>query len=197
MNLTPESWAALTPEEQVDRWLAVPANQSATFIAAARPAARAIFTALPALPLNGDIASGRVVLKKALQQGNWIEHASELSRLTNDDERLSRFVEQLTWQRRAAEAWQSNLQPVLLDEFPAYELRATSGRIKPGTKDRWQQCGGRLFSGKMIAVKTDSVWARFSEFGKPFPPYDNFGHRLDVQDIDRDTAFRLRLVSHR
>lgn len=195
MRLSIAEWQNLTAEAQLDAWPGVERGQEAAFVAAARPGARAVLGAIPSLALAGDTAADRLLLKRALERGDWINHAAELSRLRHDDgDHLSRLIENLCWQRRAAENWDQGMHPALVEEYPAYQLKATTGRVKPGTKERWVQAGGRLFGGKMVALKTDPVWARFSIFGRPYPPYDNFSHRLDVEEVDALTAARLGIV---
>lgn len=60
-----------------------------------------------------------------------------------------------------------------LKAFPAYELvRVSERRVPRDWAARWTAKGGRLFGGRMIALKTDPIWERISRFGNPFPPFD-------------------------
>jgi hypothetical protein len=60
-------------------------------------------------------------------------------------------------------------------------------------KQRWAEAGGRLYGGRMIALKTDPVWVNLNRFGVPYPPYD-YGSGMGVMDIDRDAAVKLGLI---
>lgn len=81
-----------------------------------------------------------------------------------------------------------------LAAFPAQELIRIEDRQKPRDwRQRWVAAGGRLFGDRMVALKTDPVWAKLSRFGTPWPPFD-FGSGMGVQDIDYDEAVALGLL---
>ena len=65
-----------------------------------------------------------------------------------------------------------------------------------GGPGRWTEAGGRIFSGRMIALKNDPVWLRISDFGHPHPPFA-FGSGMDMVDISRIDAVRLELTGWR
>lgn len=92
-----------------------------------------------------------------------------------------------------ARAQQSSLGARLA--FPAQELiRAEERREKRDWRGRWQAAGGRLYGGRMIALKEDPVWVRLSRFGVPYPPFD-FGSGMGVDEVDRDTCLALGVFS--
>jgi hypothetical protein len=81
-------------------------------------------------------------------------------------------------------------EPTVLEQWPAQELIDTN----PGNTGkrrnwaaRWLAAGGSFFGGRMIALKSDPIWAELSRFGTPYPPFD-FNSYWDVQDVDYDTA---------
>jgi hypothetical protein len=82
-----------------------------------------------------------------------------------------------------------------LAAFPAQELIRIEDRQKPrgDWPDRFVAAGGRLVSGRMVALKTADVWAKLSRFGTPWPPFD-FGSGMGVQDVDYDEAVALGLL---
>lgn len=92
--------------------------------------------------------------------------------------------------------WAADMDPDLLDLWPAQELVRVMGRKNPrGTwKQRWAEAGGTLYGGRMIALKTDPIWVSISRFGQPYPPYD-YGSGMGVMDVDRDEAERFGLIS--
>ena len=83
----------------------------------------------------------------------------------------------------------------ILSEWPAWELvRITPRKAPRDWQARWAAAGGTLHDGRMIALKTSPVWAALSRFGKPYAPFD-FNSGMGVEEIDRDTAEQLGLMS--
>jgi hypothetical protein len=89
--------------------------------------------------------------------------------------------------------------PAVLDEWPAQELvreanwdAESRGTARPWTRI-WQDAGGQLHNGRMIALKNDEIWVTISRFGLPYPPFD-YGSGMGVQDVDRDTAMEAGLI---
>lgn len=82
-----------------------------------------------------------------------------------------------------------------LAAFPAQELIRIEDRQKPrgDWPQRFADAGGRLVGGRMVALKTDGVWAKLSRFGTPWPPFD-FGSGMGLQDVDYDEAVALGLL---
>ena len=79
--------------------------------------------------------------------------------------------------------------------FPAQEFTRVrhSNKPRPDWPARWRKAGGKVYGGKMIALKDDPVWEKLSVFGNPFPPFD-WGSGMGVLDVDRKTAIALGLV---
>ena len=82
--------------------------------------------------------------------------------------------------------------------FPAKEFMRVEQREKPRDNwpQRWRAAGGRVFDGRMVAMKDDPVWQNLGDagpFGNPYPPFD-WGSGMGVMDIDRDEAVELGLV---
>lgn len=81
-----------------------------------------------------------------------------------------------------------------LDAAPAQELvRIREARVPRDWPSRWHQAGGRFFGDRMIALKTDGIWARISRFGNPWPPYD-FNSGMWVEDVLRPEAEALGVI---
>lgn len=84
--------------------------------------------------------------------------------------------------------------PDILDAWPAQELVRIEQRDAPRDwKARWTAAGGRLVNGRMVALKSDPIWAKLSRFGTPFPPYD-FGSGMGVEDVSLEEAQAFGLI---
>jgi len=84
--------------------------------------------------------------------------------------------------------------PDLLDAVPAQELVRIEDRSAPRDwRARWTQAGGKLVAGRMVALKSDPIWAAISRFGTPFPPFD-FGSGMGVRDVNLEEAQQLGLL---
>lgn len=82
-----------------------------------------------------------------------------------------------------------------LDMYPAQEFVRVESRRFPRTDwpMRWRAAGGKIRGGRMVALKSDSVWTNLSRFGRPYPPFD-YGSGMGVEDIDREEAIELGLL---
>ena len=88
------------------------------------------------------------------------------------------------------------MTPGAFAAFPAQEFKRTHHRKaqRQDWPERWRKAGGKVYGGRMIALKTDPVWERLSVFGNPFPPFD-WGSGMGVIGVDRKTAIELGLVT--
>ena len=85
--------------------------------------------------------------------------------------------------------------------FPAYEVtRLASATVPRDWRKRWIEAGGRTFDGKgldggprLMALKTDDIWARFSHLGVPWPPFA-IGSHVGVDDVGVDECVRIGLI---
>lgn len=78
--------------------------------------------------------------------------------------------------------------------FPAQELVRIEARERPRNWAAiWRSRGGRLYRGRMVALKEDPVWTRISRFGQPWPPFD-FNSGMGVEDISHDEAVELGVI---
>lgn len=120
-------------------------------------------------------------------EGGLLDHTSKT--------RLDLIINQNVRAARGYGKWAADMDPVSLDLWPAQELIRIMARRNPrgDWKRRWTEAGGRLYGGRMIALKTDPVWINLNRFGVPYPPYD-YGSGMGVMDIDRDQAVKLGLI---
>ncbi len=92
-----------------------------------------------------------------------------------------------------ASAIQSNSYGARL-AFPAQELVRIEERERKRDWTRtWQQHGGHLYGGRMIALKGDPIWVKISRFGNPYPPFD-FNSGMGVEDVSFDEAVSLGVI---
>ena len=76
--------------------------------------------------------------------------------------------------------------------FPAWELV----RVLQGVEcaidwtQRWRDSGGKFYEGRMIASADDPIWAKISDFGVPYPPFDQSGV-FGISHVARSECKRL------
>ena len=92
--------------------------------------------------------------------------------------------------------WKMDQSEGALLLYPAQEFKRIESRREPRRTwlQRWADAGGELFDGRMIALKGAETWQRLSRFGTPWPPYD-YGSGMGIEDISRDEAIRLGVIS--
>ena len=92
-------------------------------------------------------------------------------------------------------SWKIGQDRDALDAFPAQELiRVESRRMPRDWRTRWIAAGGELVSGgRMVALKTDSIWENISAFGTPWPPFD-WGSGMGLRDVSRKEAVMHGLI---
>jgi hypothetical protein len=96
-------------------------------------------------------------------------------------------------------ARQADLDPDVLDAYPAYRLvRVESRRVPRDWYERWGAAGASTgWAGAsrstMVALKTSPIWAALSRFGRPWPPFD-YGSGMGLEDVDREEAEGLGLL---
>ena len=78
--------------------------------------------------------------------------------------------------------------------FPAQELVRIEQRDQPRDwHGRWRAAGGKLYGGRMIALKEDPIWTSISRFGNPYPPFD-FNSGMGVEDVSFEDAVSLGVI---
>ena len=86
--------------------------------------------------------------------------------------------------------------PATLDLIPCQELVRVARRRVPRQNwpQRWKAAGGPFFAnGPMIAAKDDTVWAKHSRIGLPYPPFD-FNSGMGVRGVRRAEAVALGVI---
>jgi hypothetical protein len=96
-------------------------------------------------------------------------------------------------------ARKADMDPNLLDAFPAYRLlRVESRRIPRDWYERWGEAGAAIgWEGAsktdLVALKTSPIWVALSRFGRPWPPFD-YNSGMGLEDVDRSEAEDLGLL---
>lgn len=97
--------------------------------------------------------------------------------------------------------WKLDQSEGALDLYPAQRLvRVEDRRVERDWDSRWLDAANRVsYDGvargpDKVALKTSPIWTAISRFGTPWPPFD-FGSGMGLEDIDRDTAIRLSLIT--
>lgn len=158
--------------------------------------------------LRGEIdqASARLAIKDLLAEMGYEpdpELAGGLQDLSST-RRIDLKLETDTAVARGAGWREQGMEPDVLDEFPAQELYDTApGGDAKKRRDwaaRWAEQGGQFYDGRMIALKTDPIWAALGDpanyddaLGNDFPPFA-FNSAWRVRDIDRAEAESLGLI---
>lgn len=156
-------------------------------------------------------ATVRLELKRMLRSMDYTPEPDKVGTIQDlsTDQRLNLIIR--TQEQMATGAAQriQSLDADTIDLWPAWELVRIEDRKEKRTwVQRWRAAGGRVFpgspgglplepglsEGRLIALKTDPVWAALSRFGHPHPPFD-FNSGVGVQDVDRDTTDALGITS--
>jgi len=148
-----------------------------------------------------DVADGRMDasefrrdMRRALGQAG-IDPGDGSVRDLHARARLDLIMDTNVRQARGWAQWREATTPGALAAFPAREFVRVGRRDKERKNwpERWAAAGGRIFGGRMVALKNDPVWTRLSRFGTPYPPFD-FNSGMGVHEIDWDEAVELGLL---
>ncbi|GEM_PF-5875185 len=92
-------------------------------------------------------------------------------------------------------SWLNGLDEDSLYYSPAWELvPCGEGIISIDWKARWCSAGGKLFGGRMLALKSDRVWEAISIYGLPFAPFDIYDSMVAMRR-SRDECVRVGLLN--
>lgn len=106
--------------------------------------------------------------------------------------RLQLMVECCLSHENGFHRWKTGFLEGCYEAFPACELFVAEPEHVDADywRERWMAKGGRIYDGRMIAMKADVVWQRASVFGAPWEPTDctqALGHR----DLSRKETMQL------
>lgn len=78
--------------------------------------------------------------------------------------------------------------------FPAVELvRVTPAKQPRDWSARWKAAGGKIYGGRMICLKGDTVLEKLSRFGVPYPPFD-YGSGMGLADVSFEECVALGIL---
>ena len=145
-----------------------------------------------------DISEARKQMRADLERMHYAPKEGEEGTIKDlfSEARLNVILKHNLDQARGMIQRASGMTPGAFAAFPALEFKRIHHRKNKRTTwaERWRKAGGKIYGGKMIALKTDPVWIKISVFGNPFPPFD-WGSGMGVIDVDRKTAIEIGLVS--
>ena len=145
-----------------------------------------------------DLSKIRMMIRDDLRRANYTPEPGQENTIHDlfSQARLDVIIKTNVAQARGYMQYAEGMSPGAFAAFPAQEFTRIAHR-RNQRKDwpqRWAKAGGKVYGGKMIALKDDPVWERLSVFGNPFPPFD-WGSGRGVLDVDRKTAIQLELIS--
>jgi len=116
----------------------------------------------------------------------------------------------LIWDMQLAQAhgyakWKTGQDKDLLKATPAQELiRVEARNERRDWPAIWAAHGGQFYGepgadypdapGRMIALKTDPIWAKISRFGVPWPPFD-WVSGMGLRNVRRREAIELGVIT--
>ena len=154
-----------------------------------------------------DQASAQLSIKNLLAEMGYQpdpELAGGLQDLSSSA-RINLKLETDTAVARGAGRYEQGMQADVLDEWPAQELfRASTpeggAKAERDWAARWEKLGGQFYDGRMIALKTDPIWAALGDpanfpdaLGNAWAPFA-FSSGMRLRGIARDEAVALELI---
>lgn len=153
---------------------------------------------------EADRATMRVQLRSMLDRLGYVPDEADAGSLTDlrSDRRLNLILDTNAAQVRAYGRHKLEQAPEILDAYPAAELVRVGGlpeEPRPWLQ-KWQDAGGRLYDGRMIARRDDPVWSKplsaggFNRFGASYGPFD-FNSGMRKRNIAREEAEQLGAIT--
>jgi hypothetical protein len=124
-------------------------------------------------------------------EGSLLDHTS--------DARLSLIVETNVLDTLGAGRFQAGQDPVAIEVNPGWELvRVSPARVPRDWQQRWEDAGGTLLGGRMVALKNDPIWQALGDgvggytdtLGNPWPPFA-FSSGMNVVEVSADECEAL------
>ena len=145
---------------------------------------------------GADLSKIRMEFRKELETLKYDPKGAKGIHNLLSQARIDVIIKTNVAQARGYMQYAEGMSPGAFAAFPAQEFTRIrhSRHPRQDWPQRWAKAGGKVYGGKMIAMKDDPVWERLSVFGNPFPPFD-WGSGMGVLDVDRKTAIRLGLIT--
>lgn len=185
-EITPEILSSI---EGMPGWRSVLETQvwsQAKYLQSALAEAKALASRIAKSDL--DVRNARVEIKKTLMRKNI---------LTADINILGAVLEVNGLLERMRSQYANRDQhwnPDTNDFFPTLELLSFGKqKFARDWSSVWQQAGGKIYNGRMIARKDDPVWFSISDFGYPVPPF-SFDETMWIQTVSVNEAEKLGVI---
>ena len=144
-----------------------------------------------------DLSKIRMMIREDLRKANYAPEPGQENTIHDlfSQARLDAIIKTNVAQARGYRQYIEGTSPGAFAAFPAQEFTRIRHSRKPRQDwpQRWRKAGGKVYGGKMIALKDDPVWERLSVFGNPFPPFD-WGSGMGVMDVGRRESIDLGLI---
>src|SRR6266704_2618600 len=129
-----------------------------------------------------DRASARVALRDFVDASDYVAPEGEEGTITDltTEGRLNLVIDTNSAQAAGYGAFVTRQDPLLLDMYPCNELvRVGFRKVPRDWPERWDEAGGELYDGRMIATTDDEVWQGIGDgeggyddtLGNPYPPF--------------------------
>ena len=151
-----------------------------------------------------DRAQARLAIRKVLDKLNYNPTPGEENSLTDlrSDRRLNLILDTNVAQANGYGEHQAQNDEDVHFLYPALELYRAGGMPEQPRPwlEKWVRAGGKLYEGRMIAMRTDEIWTRnldaggFNRFGNPYPPFD-FNSGMRTRNVARAEAERLGVAA--
>ena len=117
-------------------------------------------------------------------------------------ERLSEIYDMRWHEVHSKHHFLKNSEEIRINMFPCWELKNSSWEdqtaIEKRLKKRWVNEGGKLHDGRMIALKSDPIWFKISDFSKPWQPFSRDSIFSFTQiDVSRNEAEKFEIIGRR
>jgi hypothetical protein len=132
--------------------------------------------------------------RRQLQEGGYISPPESRGKLDDlaGEMRIRLFEDTARTMISSFGYWLWGVDEDVLPAFPAQAMVyiRTDAHEMVDWERNWPACGGKLYGGRMVALKWDPVWWNISAFRLPFPPFQ-IGSDYDVEDVDFNEATAL------
>lgn len=144
-----------------------------------------------------DESQARLAIREALAQTGYTPPQGKEGGIQDlsSQRRLDLIIKTNVAEARGYVRYLEGTSEGALAAFPCQELVRTQNRKAPRNwPEIWKGHGGRIYGGRMIALKTDEIWTAISRFGHPWPPFD-FGSGMGLRDVGRREAIRYGVIA--
>jgi len=150
-----------------------------------------------------DRAQARLAIRAILAKLNYTPEEGDEGTIKDlrTDQRQNLILDTNVAQANGYGEHQSQNDPDIHELYPALELYRAGGMPEQPRPwlEKWVRAGGKLYEGRMIAMRGDDIWTKnldaggFNRFGTEYPPFD-FNSGMRTRNVARAEAERLGLA---